>query len=680
MPKSHTPSSSGRRRRAVAVAICLTLSVPVLPASAGDPFTVRSPEPAPNAVIQAGPTLITADVGGSQAARVSVDGQVVDDLHPDGVPVVLAAGPHQIAILDQESVAREWTVHAAGISITQAPEDLLALARVASGGRDFAHRPVLLVNPATLALSAAAAPLAVATGALLMPVDGLSVPAEVMDYISQARESGEEVLLLGGLDAISRDVEDQLDQAGYQPRRIGTGSASDVAAAAARFAPVAQVYTRGGVAVPREVLVAADEPVADLLQSAALAAGRGASLVLADGATISDATAEIIAERPTVVLGANLDPQAAAAATAAADPDARVTTAPALPEPAREVWVGDAATNPAAALLATRAAGPDVAVLVDRGSAREWIGANVPAEATVATSQISSDEVAGWWVDGPAAPVVQVSVPEHEGMQIVLDVDRVPEAAFLYVAVHGVEWPGTLQIQGTQAVWTGGPRPVLPPELEPAESIEAPLQITGVVVAEGHLRHVAAMASALISPASSLSPEGFVVAGGVSPVVGSGPLRTFTIEIEPQTGLDLAAVRAQAEQILLDPTRGWTARGERSLQRVDSPGAASIRVVIARPGTVDAYCARAGLGTGGALSCWDGRRAMLNLTRWNTGVSPFHTDLTVYRSYLVSHEVGHGLGYHHVGCPAAGALAPVMQQQSKGLGSCVANGWPYPNG
>ena len=114
------------------------------------------------------------------------------------------------------------------------------------------------------------------------------------------------------------------------------------------------------------------------------------------------------------------------------------------------------------------------------------------------------------------------------------------------------------------------------------------------------------------------------------------------------------------------------------MQRVADPAAADIRVVVATPGTVDRFCGRVGLDTGGRLSCWDGRRAMLNLNRWNTGVSPFHTDLEVYRRYLVSHEVGHGLGYGHVSCPGSGALAPVMMQQSKGLGGCQPNGWPYP--
>ena len=108
------------------------------------------------------------------------------------------------------------------------------------------------------------------------------------------------------------------------------------------------------------------------------------------------------------------------------------------------------------------------------------------------------------------------------------------------------------------------------------------------------------------------------------------------------------------------------------------PDEAQIRVVLARPGTVDRLCARAGLRTGGFFSCWNGTFAALNLDRWQTGAPAFSAPLSVYRGYLVNHEVGHGLGKGHLGCPAAGTAAPVMMQQTKGTGACTPNAWPYP--
>ena len=65
-----------------------------------------------------------------------------------------------------------------------------------------------------------------------------------------------------------------------------------------------------------------------------------------------------------------------------------------------------------------------------------------------------------------------------------------------------------------------------------------------------------------------------------------------------------------------------------------------------------------------------------HLHRWVRGSATYGTDLTSYRTYLVNHEVGHGLGHRHVSCPAPGRPAPIMVQQTLGLEGCRA--WPWP--
>lgn len=196
--------------------------------------------------------------------------------------------------------------------------------------------------------------------------------------------------------------------------------------------------------------------------------------------------------------------------------------------------------------------------------------------------------------------------------------------------------------------------------------------------ADGRTRRSREPVTVVAPTAHDVSPEGFRVAAGTGPVVGfDGPLVRWTAEVEPATGRPLDHVLPVMAAALGNPDHGWTARGERRLQRVGDVAVADVRVVLATPDTVDAFCAQHGLNTVGIFSCWDGQRAMLNLTRWDHGATDFD-DLAAYRTYQVNHEVGHGLGRGHVDCPAAGVPAPIMMQQTKSAGECRPNGWPYP--
>lgn len=164
-----------------------------------------------------------------------------------------------------------------------------------------------------------------------------------------------------------------------------------------------------------------------------------------------------------------------------------------------------------------------------------------------------------------------------------------------------------------------------------------------------------------------------VVVPGSRAATGSAPVRTVRVEVEGGLPVDHVAFAEMVIDTLTD-RRGWEASGEVAFAWTDGP--ADISVVLASPALTDELCAP--LDTNGKYSCGRDGRAVLNFRRWVEPPPDFDTP-THYRQYLINHEVGHLLGKGHRSCPGAGAVAPVMQQQSASSKPCVANGWPFPD-
>ncbi|MEU6734525.1 DUF3152 domain-containing protein [Streptomyces physcomitrii] len=180
-------------------------------------------------------------------------------------------------------------------------------------------------------------------------------------------------------------------------------------------------------------------------------------------------------------------------------------------------------------------------------------------------------------------------------------------------------------------------------------------------------------------------PGDFEAVPGFAKAPGKGQLFRYRIDVEKGLGLD-SRLFATAVQKTLNDERSWAHGGGRTFERVSS-GTPDFVITLASPGTTADWCAKSGLDTTqDNVSCDSAAtdRVMINAYRWAQGAETFGDKLIhPYRQMLINHEVGHRLGFNHVTCTRDGALAPVMQQQTKFLSyegiSCKPNAWVYPN-
>ena len=153
--------------------------------------------------------------------------------------------------------------------------------------------------------------------------------------------------------------------------------------------------------------------------------------------------------------------------------------------------------------------------------------------------------------------------------------------------------------------------------------------------------------------------------------VGTGTLYPYSIYVEPGIVIRRKRFARQVDEILADP-RGWIRGGKVSFQRVEQ--GATTQIILARPDSVDRLCLP--LNTEGKVSCCVGQKVVINLDRWRWAVDHWTGPRHTYRQMLLCHEIGHRTGHGHGFCPGYGKKAPVMQQQTYGLQTCIENSWP----
>ncbi|MFD1945273.1 DUF3152 domain-containing protein [Nocardioides aestuarii] len=146
---------------------------------------------------------------------------------------------------------------------------------------------------------------------------------------------------------------------------------------------------------------------------------------------------------------------------------------------------------------------------------------------------------------------------------------------------------------------------------------------------------------------------------------------TYRIETRGHITARMKVFRRQVAETFADP-RGWRSAGV-AFRRVSQGG--DFSVVLAEASEVPRFSSVCSA----QWSCRVGRYVIINQTRWKHASPSWNSagqPLRGYRHMVVNHETGHWLGHAHRGCTGRGDLAPVMQQQSKGLDGCRHNPWP----
>lgn len=143
---------------------------------------------------------------------------------------------------------------------------------------------------------------------------------------------------------------------------------------------------------------------------------------------------------------------------------------------------------------------------------------------------------------------------------------------------------------------------------------------------------------------------------------------TYSVAVDGLVWSDPAQFAQFAEATLHD----WSGWSRAAIEFRQVPSGGDFTLVLAEPAHLPDYdpiCTS-------DWSCQAGRSVVINDGRYLFGSAFWPGSLVDYRHMVINHEVGHWLGLGHAFCPAAGAPAPIMQQQSMGMQGCAINPWP----
>jgi hypothetical protein len=138
----------------------------------------------------------------------------------------------------------------------------------------------------------------------------------------------------------------------------------------------------------------------------------------------------------------------------------------------------------------------------------------------------------------------------------------------------------------------------------------------------------------------------------------------YRTSVDPDVDYDPQQFKREIAIYLADPD-GWA----RKVEFIYASSGPAKLIRLSKPSTLKQEGCK-----DDSLSCaiLGGDMIWLNADRWLHGSAASKLPLIEYRQYMVSHEMGHSLGYDHVKCPGSGP-APIMLQQTLGIGNCTPN-------
>jgi Protein of unknown function (DUF3152) len=148
----------------------------------------------------------------------------------------------------------------------------------------------------------------------------------------------------------------------------------------------------------------------------------------------------------------------------------------------------------------------------------------------------------------------------------------------------------------------------------------------------------------------------------------------YHVSIDPDVAKKFQIYNAGERQLdfyimaYLNSPDGWSQYGY-TFEPVEKYRA-NVLIRLSMSKTIESIC-----GNSPMLSCavLGGKDMYLCAERWFYGSEKSGLDLENYRQYMVSHEMGHILGKDHSKCLGKGKPAPIMMQQTLGIGECIPN-------